>query len=492
MSILRYFSFVKSKSNQAGSSSSAIPPEVHLPDPHGQLSTKVPPEAIVSANANVKEVVMKNEVSQKKRGPYLHLTPAQRFKVGQRASEFGVTSTLRYYAKHFPELPLKEPSVRRLKNEYQSSLKGSLKGSDDGVKELPCKKTGRPLLLGDELDKQVQEYVKYMRNRGIAVNTTVVMAAAEGIIKSKDANLLNNNGGSGGIEITKWWARSLLNRMGMVKRKACSKNKITPEHFESLKGQFLLDIKQIVDLEEISHTLIINWDQTAIHYVPPSSWTMEVEGSKRVDLGGKDDKRQITACFAGTMTGDFLPTQLVYEGKTSRCLPKVDFPNDWNVTYSSTHWSNEDTMQDYIDEIILPYIMKKREELKLALDHPALLLFDNFKARYTEKILRHIDSYNIYVILIPPNCTDRLQPLDISVNKPAEDFLRREFQDWYSKKICRQFQGLESKEPVDLRLAIMKPLGAQWMISLHKYLKSNPQIIQNGFSFIRNYLKQPS
>ena len=101
MSILRYCSFVKSKSNQAGSSSSAIPPEVHLPDPHGQLSTKVPPEATVSANANVKEVVIKNEVSQKKRGPYLHLTPVQRFKVGQRASEFGVTSTLRYYAKHF-------------------------------------------------------------------------------------------------------------------------------------------------------------------------------------------------------------------------------------------------------------------------------------------------------------------------------------------------------------------------------------------------------
>ena len=146
-------------------------------------------------------------------------------------------------------------------------------------------------------------------------------------------------------------------------------------------------------------------------------------------------------------------------------------------------------MEEYIHEIILLYIKRKREELRIALDHPALLLFDNFKAQCTEKILRYIDSYNIYVILIPPNCTDSLQPLDISVNKPAKDFLRRKFQDWYSKKISRQFQGLESKEPVDLRLAIMKP---QWMISLHTYLKSNPQIIQNGFNFIRDYLKQPS
>jgi len=69
MSILRYF---KSKSNQAGLSFSAIQPEVHLPDPHGQLSGKVPTEAIVLSSVNVKEVVIKNEASQKKREPYLH------------------------------------------------------------------------------------------------------------------------------------------------------------------------------------------------------------------------------------------------------------------------------------------------------------------------------------------------------------------------------------------------------------------------------------
>ena len=39
MLILQYFSFVKSKSNQAGSLSSAIPPEVHLPDPRRQRNS---------------------------------------------------------------------------------------------------------------------------------------------------------------------------------------------------------------------------------------------------------------------------------------------------------------------------------------------------------------------------------------------------------------------------------------------------------------------
>ena len=70
---------------------------------------------------------------------------------------------------------------------------------------------------------------------------------------------------------------------------------------------------------------------------------------------------------------------------------------------------------------------------------------------------------------------------------PANDFLRRQFQEWYSDKICRQFQGVDPKEPVDLRLTIMKPLGAKWMISLCKHFRSNTTITQNGFNFITKH-----
>ena len=90
--------------------------------------------------------------------------------------------------------------------------------------------------------------------------------------------------------------------------------------------------------------LILNWDQTGISPVPGSSWTMEVKGSKRVEIS---DKCQITAIFCGAMTGKFLPPQQIYQGKTSACLPWYKFPNDWHVTYMPNHWSNEDKMKEY-------------------------------------------------------------------------------------------------------------------------------------------------
>ena len=82
-------------------------------------------------------------------------------------------------------------------------------------------------MLGEELDKQVREYVKYLRERGAVINFAIVIAAGEGIVMNKDLNLLACNGG--GINLTKYWAKSLLRRMGMVKRRVSSKSKINVE-----------------------------------------------------------------------------------------------------------------------------------------------------------------------------------------------------------------------------------------------------------------------
>ena len=91
-------------------------------------------------------------------------------------------------------------------------------------------------------------------------------------------------------------------------------------NFEEIKHQYLIDIKAMVEMAEIPNDLIINWDQTAIKYVPVSQWTMERVGSKRVEIAGLDDKRQITAVFAGSLTGDFLPIQLIYQGKLKNVI----------------------------------------------------------------------------------------------------------------------------------------------------------------------------
>ena len=298
-------------------------------------------------------------------------------------------------------------------------------------------------------------------------------------MKNHDKHLLASNGGH--IMLTRDWAKSLLCRLGFVKRRGSTAAKITVTNFEELKDQYLLDVKAVVQIEEIPQELIINWDQTGIKYVPVDTWTMEKEGSKRVQVIGADDKRQITAVFAGTVTGEFLPPQLIYQGTTTRCLPSIKFPADWHITFSPNHWSNETTMVQYIKHILLPYLNNKRCCLQLEPDYPALVIFDNFKAQVTEEVLQLLEDNNVRVAMVPPNCTDRLQPMDVSVNKAVKNFLRQQFHIWYAEQVCEQLAKNRDDETVDLKLSIVKLLGASWIIKAYDYITSQPDIVINGF-----------
>jgi hypothetical protein len=75
---------------------------------------------------------------------------------------------------------------------------------------------------------------------------------------------------------------------------------------------------------------------------------MEQAGSKRIEINGISSKQQITAVFCGSLTGDFLPVQLIYQGKTPRCRPAFDFPDGWHITHSPRYWTTEETINDPI------------------------------------------------------------------------------------------------------------------------------------------------
>ena len=159
------------------------------------------------------------------------------------------------------------------------------------------------------------------------------------------------------------------------------------------------------------------------------------------------------------------------------------FPENWHVTFTDNHWANEKTTESYIKLILLPYVEQTRKKLQLDANHPALVVFDRFKAQCTQNILSLLDSNNIRYVIVPPNCTNRLQPLDVSVNKSAKEYLRRQFQQWYSDQIFKQMEDGTDGKIVDLAMSIVKPLGATWLIGLYSasYMKANPDIIINGF-----------
>ena len=128
-----------------------------------------------------------------------------------------------------------------------------------------------------------------------------------GIIKKTNPALLENNAEL----LSKSRAKSILFRMGFVKHRGTTTAKINPDSLDNLWETFLEQIRSTVIFEDIPLDLIFNWDQNGLYYVPVSNWMMEKERAKRIEIKGLDDKRQFMAVFGGTLTGEFLPIQLV-------------------------------------------------------------------------------------------------------------------------------------------------------------------------------------
>jgi len=187
------------------------------------------------------------------------------------------------------------------------------------------------------------------------VSSWIVIAAAKGLMMTVGQAKLVEFGGY--ISFSKSWAYSVLHRMGYVQQKATtSKSKMTEVGFSESKQLFLSDVRAIVIMEEVPPELVLNWDQTGVKIVPIDTWTMELRGSKHVELIGLQEKQQITTVFCGTLVEVFLPVQLVYKGKTTHWHPQFVFPVDWEITYFPNHWSTGTTMISYIDNIIGPYV----------------------------------------------------------------------------------------------------------------------------------------
>ena len=455
-------------------------PASMLPTPN---QAQLAPNVLREVNQVVTEALQREEEGSKKTGTKRKYTksfmPEDRATIGKYAVENGNAATVKKFkATH----DIGESTVRFFKRRYLEEIKKNKNPDTTDVRSVPVLKRGRKVMLGEELDEKVKTYVQVLRSNGAPIGSSVVMAVGLGMIRAHDRTLLVEHGGH--IAITKAWAMSLLQRMGYVKRKATTKSApgITPEVFESLKDGFLKQVARMVQLRNIPDCLIINLDQTGVKLIPVGDWTMAPEGSNRVEVIGLNDKRQITATFAACLDGTFLPMQVLYQGKTDRSHSKYQFPVGFNIFHSPNHWANEETCIHFFENIIFPYIKKVREEM-YAPSQKAIVLMDNFTGQTTTALLERLEENGIVVIMVPAGTTDRLQPLDVSTNKAAKDFLREKFRQWYAQEVEKQLQAgtCEIAVKVNMGMAVMKEVTAKWLTALYDKLRLESSIVLNGF-----------
>lgn len=417
--------------------------------------------------------------SSRRKSQYQKWSPKDRYSIGKYASENGNAAAMRKYKPDYPNL--NESTIRTFKAKYQEELKNAEKEKREPNKAIEkySRKTGRPLLLG-ELDSMVQSYLTAQSKKGCVINVSIANATARALI-----NRYPNSVGNIDIESSSW-ARSIFRRMGFVRRrKTSSKIEIPEAARKEIEYLFHHEIVSFKEKFDIPSSLILNLDQTPLKYAPVSNMTMAEKGSKSVVIEGAEDKRMITGTFAITLSGKFLPIQLIYGGKTKKSIPKVSFPKEFSLSVNPKHFSNTAESVKFLEDVILPFVKEERENLGLPKDQKALMIMDAFTGQMTKDVVnKYLDS-DILIVNVPKNMTKFYQPLDLTVNGFCKKFLKGKFSDWYSSQISKQ---LASNIPLDdvkikLQLTTLKPLQAGWIIDFYNEMTSakGKEIINSGW-----------
>ena len=122
--------------------------------------------------------------------------------------------------------------------------------------------------------------------------------------------------------------------------------------------------------------------------------------------------------------------------------------------------------------------------LNLGEEQPAIAILDNFKGKMMKQVFCCLEENNIHSVLVPANCTNRLQPLDLTVNRAIKSFLEREFQTWYAKQVVWQLEdGNAEPLPVDLSSVALHHIKAEWLYRAYEHISNNLHtcMVVNGF-----------
>ena len=102
----------------------------------------------------------------------------------------------------------------------------------------------------------------------------------------------------------------------------------------------------------------MNFDQTPLKYALVVNQTLSKKGSKHIAKKGLSCRQSITITFDINFANNFLPMQLIYDDKTEKSLPHVEFSDSFSLSTNEKHFSSTQESLKLTAEIIVPFIEK--------------------------------------------------------------------------------------------------------------------------------------
>ena len=363
---------------------------------------------------------------------------------------------------HFVEenFGIDRKNVRRWRNQKNDLIEAENKKK----KKLPG--GGRKAYLNIDEESKLINRIKENRNLGIAITSHSVLLFIQ---KLKPEFAKKNN------HTQKELVYRFLHRNGFSFRRPSHIGQPLPSNYADLfltfQKKVILSKKNLL-IDDNSFDRIINVDETPLYMEMPANTTIEKKGTNNIEVctfGG--EKVRISLILGVSGNGYKLPPVLIFkakkDGRLEKTLNELELVKQKKIYIycQENAWSDYDIFKKWIDKIYLDYQDK-------VIKNTCLLILDKAPSHCCSTIIEYLNNKNIKRIFIPGGLTRKLQPLDIAVNKPFKDHIKKNFAQYEIDNNNNIITNHHAK--VDRKIIV------DWVCDIW-YNKIEPKIIINGF-----------
>jgi hypothetical protein len=186
---------------------------------------------------------------------------------------------------------------------------------------------------------------------------------------------------------------------------------------------------------------ITNFDQTNVMFSSDGKRTLAHKGAKTVSALKGSSTQRCTVMLGATATGHKFPPYIIFKGRDTaqgtinRRFRQVDIARQATTTSSDESFkdyplSNFYAVQDnawMCSRLVVDWVNKVYKPWAATKTGPTMLILDEFSGHQTAEVRDAVADCGAFLEFIPGGYTWCLQPMDVGVNRPFKDGIRRSY-----------------------------------------------------------------
>ncbi|KAG9118713.1 hypothetical protein FRC07_006641 [Ceratobasidium sp. 392] len=192
-------------------------------------------------------------------------------------------------------------------------------------------------------------------------------------------------------------------------------------------------------------------------------------------------------------SGQALPLQAVYAGKTARSLPENNAPYmdaaydrsfHFDFSGNTSYWANQCTMRSWVTNILVPYFLQAIEKSHLPRTQRCILQIDIWAVHRSAEFRSWMAKTYPWIVIhyVPGGCTGQFQACDLLVNRALKIAIQQACHADIVEETTNALRSGVSPRDVclDTTLKTLRNRSVRWMVLAHNAI-NNTELIQKAF-----------